>query len=111
MSAPLEDCLICFRRTPVYRKDIKPYLCTCNYPVHRVCFERWRATGTRRTCLICQVEEPAVIVPYVEENVRIVQYVEPPRRRCLHRCCDSIYTVLLVIAFIVWHFWVFHIRR
>ena len=108
MTAPLDDCLICFRRTPIYRKDIKPYECTCNYPVHRVCFEKWRATGTRRLCIICHIEAAEVIVPPV---MVVAHYIEPPQRRCIHICCDSVYMMILVLAFIIWHFWVFHVRR
>ena len=87
-------------------------MCSCNYPIHRVCFARWKETGTQRLCLICQVEDgPLPIVEYVERPLVIEQMVIVHNRRWFHRCCDSVYMMVMVIAFLIWHFYVFHIRK
>ena len=114
MTASLGECLICLHKTPIYRRDIELYMCTCNYPIHRICFEKWRATGTSRLCLICQIEEPEDIIEHVYndgQGLIVMRHVEPPQRRCLHRCCESAYMGILLVGFLIWHIWVFYIRR
>ncbi len=56
MSLSSQECPICFRKATLVRSQIKNYECTCDYYVHRSCYERWR-TGTDRLCLICDVRE------------------------------------------------------
>jgi len=113
MTDPVDDCLICFRKTQIYRKHIKPYDCTCNYPVHRACFEKWRATGTRKLCLFCQLEAPEPVPPMELQDVLIIQRVpiEIPMRQRIHDCCDSAYMVLFMLGFLVFYMWVIYIRR
>lgn len=115
MTDPVDDCLICFRKTQIYRKHIKPYNCTCNYPVHRACFEKWQATGTRKLCLFCQLETPEPIPPMeldLEDDL-IVQGepIEVQPRQRLHGCCESMYMVFYIFGFLILYVWVFYIRR
>ena len=83
MSLSSQECPICFRKATLVRSQIKNYECTCDYYIHRTCYERWKSeTGTDRLCLICDVREVRHEVmredeEVVEEPVReqqIIQY-------------------------------------
>ncbi len=58
MSLSSQECPICFCKATLVRSKLDNYECTCDYYVHRTCYERWRSeTGTDRLCLICDVRE------------------------------------------------------
>jgi hypothetical protein len=82
MSLSSQECPICFCKATLVRSKLDNYECTCDYYVHRTCYERWRAeTGTDRLCLICDVREVRHEVARDEEGAEeplreqeIIQY-------------------------------------
>jgi hypothetical protein len=93
MDETSDNCLVCFNETSTFRKNIQPYICDCNYPIHNECFTEWKRRGTLRLCLICQVHEQIekdTHVVHIGLNTFIILF-------------QFMYTLFLFFLVILWH--------
>ena len=48
------NCMVCLQECQTVSSDLFLYNCTCIYPIHNDCFQKWRRIAdTSRICIIC----------------------------------------------------------
>lgn len=97
------ECLICYNQTKSQRRNIIPYVCKCNYYIHKTCYIKWKKTGTDRLCIICHVCELPDVIDHVDI---VIIHVESPCKKYFHKflymllyCYVIMYTLCAYVYF------------